>query len=264
MAPITGGNNSIWVIKDVTKIGGRCSMVVLAAQGWWLVKTSSQKEQPSFHPTLKFCLEAWGSTVSSAIDLKGSWSTWRTSHRLKTSCYHAATFLTALARTDIPHQGLIFALLINLYNRTRWLQWPFCLCLTAFSFKTQNFWAKLLQNIVHQNTDLGNNWETKHFGCVSFATTDTKTSILRANSEYLSHCFWSNPNEAVLCSWLYFLYKVLSISFSSPSQVSPVTLSIWLTLMTGWLNPNQRDNAFDSLLIINRRLIILVYVKELI
>lgn len=60
----------------------------------------------------------------------------------------------------LPHQGLIFALLINLYNRTRWLQWPFCLCLTAFSFKTQNFWAKLLQNIVHQNTDLGNNWET--------------------------------------------------------------------------------------------------------
>lgn len=38
-----------------------------------------------------------------------------------------------------PQQGLVFALLINLYVGQGWLQQLFSLCLTAFSFKTRHF-----------------------------------------------------------------------------------------------------------------------------
>lgn len=54
-----------------------------------------------------------------------------------------------------PQQGLVFALLINLSNTARWLQRLFSLGLTAFSFKTRKFGAKLLPSVMHQYPQLG-------------------------------------------------------------------------------------------------------------
>lgn len=54
-----------------------------------------------------------------------------------------------------PQQGLVFVLLINLSNSTRWLQQLFSLGLTAFSFKTRKFGVKLLPSVKCQYAQHG-------------------------------------------------------------------------------------------------------------
>lgn len=143
------------------------------------------------------------------------------------------TWYNMLTSYHLPHStakdtGILLCKVSDLLYIILYLDKVAAATLCAFSFKTWSFEKSSCKTLrVKTRTEKG------HFSHTSFATSDRENSTLRMPH---SHCFWSNPGEATLCSYCFLSQSSEHPFPKAPSQVSPEAFSIWLTLMTGLLN----------------------------